>query len=204
MSKRRNVAVKHGRMRASKRRHVSPNDGEPSALLCPITHEIMTDPVVTADGQSYERYAIEQWLRHSTLSPLTNEPLTHLALTPNMALRRLIREWIEQREAAGLAGKDSHHGSHHRRGRRAFAASTVASPRMTSARLSSSFCAGTLMLRRCHSRTLSRTTKMETACHLWLGRPSRPWAPSLKAGQLSRMAPSRSTVPRGQYWPRWV
>jgi hypothetical protein len=68
--------------------------------VCPITHELMSDPVVTADGQSYERYAIEQWLKTSTLSPLTNEPLAHLALTPNMALRRLIIEWKETRELA--------------------------------------------------------------------------------------------------------
>ena len=99
-------------------REASADDEEPADYVCPITHEIMTDPVVTADGQSYERYAIEQWLRHSTLSPLTNEPLSHLALTPNMALRRLIREWIEQREAAGLARRVPSHGSHHRRGRR--------------------------------------------------------------------------------------
>jgi len=75
---------------------------EPVDYLCPITHELMVDPVVTADGQSYERAAIEQWLKHSTLSPLTNEPLAHLALTPNMALKRLICEWSAQRKEASV------------------------------------------------------------------------------------------------------
>ena len=93
------------------------DDEEPADYVCPITHEVMTDPVVTADGQSYERNAIEQWLLHSTLSPLTNEPLTHLNLTPNMALKRLIREWIAQRDAAKPQGAHSKE-THHRRGRR--------------------------------------------------------------------------------------
>ena len=75
-------------------------DEEPVDYLCPITHELMVDPVVTADGQSYERAAIEQWLKHSTLSPLTNEPLVHLAVTPNMALKRLICEWLAQRKGS--------------------------------------------------------------------------------------------------------
>ena len=102
---------------ADKLTAASADDDEPADYVCPITHEVMSDPVVTADGQSYERNAIEQWLRHSTLSPLTNEPLAHLNLTPNMALRRLIREWIAQREAANKAtGRESH--SHSRRGRR--------------------------------------------------------------------------------------
>jgi hypothetical protein len=95
-----------------------PDDEEPADYVCPITHELMSDPVVTADGQSYERYAIEQWLRHSTLSPLTNEPLVHLNLTPNMALRRLIREWIATRDAAKPEGATpkEHHGRRGRRG----------------------------------------------------------------------------------------
>lgn len=34
---------------------------EPDAFCCPITKELMTDPVMTKDGHSYERHAIEQW-----------------------------------------------------------------------------------------------------------------------------------------------
>eukprot|EP00567_Pseudictyota_dubia_P017663 CAMPEP_0197460846 /NCGR_PEP_ID=MMETSP1175-20131217/54991_1 /TAXON_ID=1003142 /ORGANISM="Triceratium dubium, Strain CCMP147" /LENGTH=172 /DNA_ID=CAMNT_0042996017 /DNA_START=34 /DNA_END=548 /DNA_ORIENTATION=+ len=33
------------------------------AFLCPITREIMTDPVICADGHTYERHAIDMWLR---------------------------------------------------------------------------------------------------------------------------------------------
>jgi len=42
---------------------VLPAGMDPSALLgalcCPITHEPMQDPVVAADGNSYERQAIQ-------------------------------------------------------------------------------------------------------------------------------------------------
>lgn len=33
------------------------------SLLCPITLEPFRDPVEAADGQLYERAAIESWLR---------------------------------------------------------------------------------------------------------------------------------------------
>ena len=35
----------------------------------------MVDPVVTADGHTYERVAIEQWLQMHDMSPMTGEPL---------------------------------------------------------------------------------------------------------------------------------
>eukprot|EP01051_Picozoa_sp_SAG22_P011009 SAG22_NODE_1026_length_5964_cov_7.098039_3_plen_291_part_00 len=69
-------------------------------MLCPITAEVFVEPVVTADGHSYERAAIEQWLgsagaaRHTT-SPLTNAELPSRALLPNHALRCAVAEWRE-------------------------------------------------------------------------------------------------------------
>merc|ERR1711924_489863 len=54
---------------------------------CPITMEVMRDPVVAADGYTYEREAIERWLfRDGHIASLrTNLPLT-TDLTPNFAL----------------------------------------------------------------------------------------------------------------------
>ena len=46
-----------------------------SSLVCPITNELMTDPVFTMDGQTYERAAIEAWLRNHDTSPATGKPL---------------------------------------------------------------------------------------------------------------------------------
>ncbi len=49
------------------------------------------DPVVAADGESYERAAIEAWLsEHGAVSPATGMPLQHTALVPNHSLRSLL------------------------------------------------------------------------------------------------------------------
>ena len=58
------------------------------AFLCPISHEIMTDPVTLADGFTYERTNILFWLEQGRLtSPMTNEQLLDLSLTKNSCLR---------------------------------------------------------------------------------------------------------------------
>jgi hypothetical protein len=62
-------------------------------FLCPITHEVMTDPVSDNDGISYERNAILEWLsRGNTTSPVSRRPLSPADLRPNLALRALIEE----------------------------------------------------------------------------------------------------------------
>lgn len=64
-------------------------------FVCPITHEPMQDPVSAADGQTYERRAIEAWLKKGDLegavptSPLTGEPLKDKTLRPNFLARAL-------------------------------------------------------------------------------------------------------------------
>lgn len=70
----------------------------PSSFQCPITQEVMTNPVVTVDGQAYEKSAIEQWFRrgHRT-SPLTGATLPSLTLTTDAPLQRAIEEYMMQR-----------------------------------------------------------------------------------------------------------
>ena len=60
------------------------------AAICPITQEVMNDPVICADGHSYERASVEMWLLSHNTSPATNVPLAHTNLVPNHALRNLI------------------------------------------------------------------------------------------------------------------
>jgi len=72
----------------------APREEEPPAdFICPITTELMSDPVMAADGHSYERTAIERWLATKSTSPLTGAELEHGILIPNHNLRRQIREW---------------------------------------------------------------------------------------------------------------
>ena len=63
------------------------------SATCPITQELMQDPVICADGHTYEREAIERWLQSGNKrSPLTNEVLKNRELVPNHAMRGLITE----------------------------------------------------------------------------------------------------------------
>ena len=56
----------------------------------------MQDPVVTADGHTYERKAIEDWLNDHDTSPLTGETLPAKTLIPNIQLRVQIQEFIDK------------------------------------------------------------------------------------------------------------
>ena len=67
----------------------------PDDYVCPITAEIMTDPVTTADGFTYERTAITEWLRTKDTSPSTGATLAYKALVPNLSLRSMIRGFSE-------------------------------------------------------------------------------------------------------------
>ena len=57
-----------------------------------VSQDVMEDPVVCADGHSYERAAITQWLLARDTSPCTNALLLHKNVVPNHALRNLIAE----------------------------------------------------------------------------------------------------------------
>jgi len=47
-----------------------------SKFFCPITHELMTDPVTDPDGHSYERSAIENWIKEKGCSPIVSSILS--------------------------------------------------------------------------------------------------------------------------------
>ncbi|CAN4119895.1 unnamed protein product [Withania somnifera] len=68
----------------------------PDDFRCPISLELMRDPVIVSTGQTYERSCIEKWLEagHSTC-PKTQQALTSKSLTPNYVLRSLIAQWCE-------------------------------------------------------------------------------------------------------------
>jgi hypothetical protein len=64
--------------------------GDTSSFYCPITAEIMRDPVVDREGNSYERSAIIAWLAKNPKSPVTLRPLTVDELVPNTELKAAI------------------------------------------------------------------------------------------------------------------
>ena len=67
----------------------------PDEFCCPLTHDIMHDPVQTVDGLAYERTAIAEWLARSQTSPLTGAPLPSTLLIDCVPLRGQIRRFLE-------------------------------------------------------------------------------------------------------------
>lgn len=69
----------------------------PEELRCPISLQLMYDPVIIASGQTYERICIEKWFSdgHNTC-PKTQQQLSHLCLTPNYCVKGLVTSWCEQ------------------------------------------------------------------------------------------------------------
>jgi hypothetical protein len=53
---------------------------------------IMKDPVVTADGHTYDRESITQWLFNDHKSPNTGLELPSTKLIPNIAFKNLIEK----------------------------------------------------------------------------------------------------------------
>jgi hypothetical protein len=68
--------------------------------MCPISHEVMRDPVSYADGHSYEQAHIERWFVSNSTSPLTGAVLPTKIVTSNHALRNLIQERQEESRCA--------------------------------------------------------------------------------------------------------
>eukprot|EP00300_Choanocystis_sp_HF-7_P027512 c32644_g1_i1.p1 GENE.c32644_g1_i1~~c32644_g1_i1.p1 ORF type:complete len:273 (-),score=47.72 c32644_g1_i1:89-871(-) len=68
----------------------------PDEFVCPITNDLCMDPVVAVDGHTYERSAIEEWLKTHNTSPKTNEKLPNTQiLIPNRAIRSQIVEFLK-------------------------------------------------------------------------------------------------------------
>ncbi|KZV23494.1 U-box domain-containing protein 19-like [Dorcoceras hygrometricum] len=60
---------------------------------CPITLEIMTDPVTISTGQTYDRLSILTWFRSGNRTcPKTGERLMYTDLVPNLALKQLVMQ----------------------------------------------------------------------------------------------------------------
>ena len=78
----------------------------PDDFLCPITCDIMKDPVSAKDGHTYERSAIQRWFDEGKLSsPVTNEIMLSTDLVPSHFVKSQISAWRDQNE--GDAGVDN-------------------------------------------------------------------------------------------------
>mmetsp|Transcript_89799 Transcript_89799/g.187679 ORF Transcript_89799/g.187679 Transcript_89799/m.187679 type:complete len:791 (+) Transcript_89799:140-2512(+) len=78
-----------------RRRNAAKAMGVHAAFCCPLTMQPLKDPVIASDGHTYERKAMEAWLRVTSTSPLTGTLLQHRHLVENLNLRSVM-------EAEGL------------------------------------------------------------------------------------------------------
>ncbi|CAN6811624.1 unnamed protein product [Brassica oleracea] len=67
----------------------------PKEFKCMLSRAIMSEPVVIASGQTYEKRYIQQWLMYKQTCPKTKEVLSHRLWSPNHLLDELIAQWCQ-------------------------------------------------------------------------------------------------------------
>jgi chromosome segregation ATPase len=69
-------------------------ENELPGVVCPITHEVMTDPVVAADGFTYDKAGLDGWIGKARNKDLLTSPMTRNVMgavyIPNIALKQLL------------------------------------------------------------------------------------------------------------------
>lgn len=71
-------------------------------FLCPLTKEVMRDPVVLQSSQTYERSAVKYWFERclddgrEPTCPVTGQVLQSLEMKPNIGLAGAIEEWVNR------------------------------------------------------------------------------------------------------------
>ncbi|XVE77927.1 hypothetical protein DITRI_Ditri13aG0103600 [Diplodiscus trichospermus] len=69
----------------------------PPHFLCPLSLELMQDPVIVASGQTYDRTSIKKWLDSGlTVCPITHQTLAHTNLIPNYTVKAMAASWCEE------------------------------------------------------------------------------------------------------------
>ena len=76
----------------------------PRELVCPITQELMRDPVLAADGFSYERLAMQRWFGTGQRRRTPDQPLPRYDTLHLRRIQRLTR-------LSGRCGDLGHSGS---------------------------------------------------------------------------------------------
>ncbi|KAH9610563.1 hypothetical protein KSS87_006068 [Heliosperma pusillum] len=75
----------------------------PSEFRCPLSKQLMRDPVIISTGQTYDKPFIQNWLKAGhRICPLTQQVLSHSLLTPNYIIRQMISDWCKTRGIKSL------------------------------------------------------------------------------------------------------
>lgn len=75
----------------------------PNHFRCPISLELMKDPVTLSSGITYDRESIETWLEAGNFTcPATNQILRNFDQIPNHTLRKMIQDWCVEKKNFGV------------------------------------------------------------------------------------------------------
>ncbi|XWS69478.1 hypothetical protein CRYUN_Cryun04dG0182300 [Craigia yunnanensis] len=75
----------------------------PSDFRCPISLDLMKDPVTLSTGITYDRENIEKWIEAGNFTcPLTNQVLRSLEPIPNHMIRMRIQGWCVENRSYGI------------------------------------------------------------------------------------------------------
>lgn len=75
----------------------------PNHFRCPISLELMKDPVTLSTGITYDRETIEKWIEAGNVTcPMTNQVLKSLEPIPNHTIRRMIQDWCVDNRSHGV------------------------------------------------------------------------------------------------------
>lgn len=75
----------------------------PEHFRCPISLDLMKDPVSISSGITYDRDSIERWLEDGNFTcPVTQQVLRGFDRIPNHTLRKMIQEWCEDNRSFGV------------------------------------------------------------------------------------------------------
>ena len=69
------------------------DEANEGSFICPISQQIMKDPVITPHGITYERSSIESWIDKKSTCPITRKPLKKIDLIPNYSLKNAIQNY---------------------------------------------------------------------------------------------------------------
>nr|XP_010933040.1 U-box domain-containing protein 4 [Elaeis guineensis] len=71
----------------------------PADFCCPLSLELISDPVIVDSGQTYERAFIRKWLDQGfNVCPKTRQTLGNTNLVPNYTVKLLIANWCESND----------------------------------------------------------------------------------------------------------
>ncbi|KAF3444262.1 hypothetical protein FNV43_RR13952 [Rhamnella rubrinervis] len=75
----------------------------PMHFRCPITLDLMKDPVTLSTGITYDRQSIERWIESGNQTcPVTNQVLKSFEAIPNHTIRRMIQDWCVENRSSGF------------------------------------------------------------------------------------------------------